>query len=60
MDYTDLNEAYLKDNFPLSQIDQIVDATIGQRMLPFLDAFFGFHQIPMFPLDEEKTVFITP
>ncbi|RVW77299.1 Transposon Ty3-I Gag-Pol polyprotein [Vitis vinifera] len=26
----------------------------------FLDAFFGYHQIPMSPADEEKTVFITP
>lgn len=60
MDYMNLNEAFPKDNFPLPQIDQVVDATTGQRMLPFLDAFFGYHQIPMFPPDEEKTVFITP
>ena len=29
-------------------------------MLSFLDAFFGYHQIPMYPPDEEKTAFITP
>ena len=29
-------------------------------MLSFLDAFFGYHQIPMYPLDAEKTTFITP
>ena len=29
-------------------------------MLSFLDAFFGYHQIPMYPLDAEKTSFITP
>lgn len=29
-------------------------------MLSFLDAFSGYHQIPMAPKDEEKIVFITP
>ena len=29
-------------------------------MLSFLDAFFGYHQIPMYLLDAEKTSFITP
>ncbi|RVW91248.1 Transposon Ty3-I Gag-Pol polyprotein [Vitis vinifera] len=46
--------------FPLPRIDQIVDSTSGQGMLSFLDAFSGYHQIPMSPDDEEKTAFITP
>ncbi|WJZ95993.1 hypothetical protein VitviT2T_014723 [Vitis vinifera] len=29
-------------------------------MLSFLDAFSGYHQIPMSPSDEEKIAFITP
>ncbi|RVX10056.1 Transposon Ty3-G Gag-Pol polyprotein [Vitis vinifera] len=49
-----------KDSFPLPRIDQIVDSTSGQGMLSFLDAFSGYHQIPMSPDDEEKTAFITP
>nr|CAN70842.1 hypothetical protein VITISV_013563 [Vitis vinifera] len=60
VDYTNLNNACPKDSFPLPRIDQIVDSTAGQGMLSFLDAFFGYHQIPMSPADEEKTVFITP
>ena len=59
VDYTDLNDACPKDSFPLPRIDQIVDASAGQGMLSFLDAFSGYHQIPMFPPDAEKTAFIT-
>ena len=60
VDYTDLNEACLKDNFPLPSIDQIVDASIRHGMLSSLDAFSGYHQIPMHPPDLENTTFITP
>ena len=60
VDYTDLNEAYPKDSFPLPRIDQIVDATTGHDILSFLDTFSGYHQIPMHSPDAEKTGFITP
>ena len=60
VDYTDLNDACPKDSFPLPRIDQIVDASAGQRILSFLDAFSRYHQIPMHPPDAEKTSFITP
>ena len=59
MDYTDLNEAYPKDSFPLPQIDQIIDASVEHGMLSFLDAFSGYHQILMHPPEVEKTAFIT-
>ena len=60
VDYTDLNDACLKDSFPLRYIDQIVDASVGHGMLSFLNAFSSYHQIPMYLLDVEKTSFITP
>ena len=59
VNYTDLNEAYMKDSFPLPQIDQIVDVSTGHGMLSFLDAYSGYHQIPMHLSDAEKTTFIT-
>ena len=59
VNYTDLNDACPKDSFPLPRIDQIVDASTGHGMLSFLDAFSGYHQIPMYPLYAEKTSFIT-
>ena len=60
VDYTDLNDACLKDSFTLPRIDQIVDASSGHGMLSFPDAFLGYLQIPMYLLDAEKTTFITP
>ena len=39
VDFTDLNKAYPKDPFPLPQIDQLVDATVGHPQMSFLDAF---------------------
>ena len=60
VDYTDLNDACPKDNFPLPRIYHIVDASAGHGMLSFLDAFSGYHQIPMHLPDVEKTSFITP
>ena len=60
MDYTDLNDGCPKDSFPLPRIDQIVDASAGHDMLSFLDAFSGYHQIPIHPPNAEKTSFIMP
>ena len=54
MDYTDLNDVCPKDSFPLPRIDQIVDASAGHGMLSFIDAFSGYHQIPMHPPDVKK------
>ena len=49
-----------RHSFPLPCIDQIVDAATEHRTLSFLDALFGYHQIPMHPPNSEKTAFITP
>ena len=58
VDYIDLNDACPKDSFPLPRIDQIMDASTGHGMLSFLDAFSRYHQIPIHPLDAEKTLMI--
>ncbi|XP_024009744.1 uncharacterized protein LOC112084676 [Eutrema salsugineum] len=55
----DLNKARSKDSFPLPQIDRIVEATAGNELLSFMDAFSGYNQITMHPEDREKTSFIT-
>ena len=60
VDFTDLNKACPKDPFPMPQIDQLVDAIVGHPQMSFLDAFQGYHQIPLALDDQEKTAFVTP
>jgi len=60
VDFTDLNKACPKDPFPIPRIDQLVDATIGHPRMSFLDAFQGYHQIPLALNDQKKTAFIIP
>ena len=59
IDFTDINRVYPKDRFPLPRIDLIVDATVGQELLNFMDAFLGYNQISMDPSNQEKTSFVT-
>ena len=40
VDFTNLNKACLKDSFPLSRIDQQVDATLVHTLLSFMDAYW--------------------
>ena len=60
VDFTDLNKACPNDPFPMLKINQLVDATMGHLRMSFLDAFQGYHQIPLATDDQEKTAFVTP
>jgi hypothetical protein len=60
VDFTDLNKACKKDDFPLERVDKIVDDATNSEMLSLLDMFSGYHQIRVQREDEEKTSFITP
>src|SRR6187397_537040 len=59
VDYTDLNKAGLKDNYLLPKIESLVDSTTGDALMSFMDAYSGFHQIPLWKTDQEKTTFVT-
>ena len=45
VDFMDLNQACLKDSFPLPRINQLVDSMAGYKLLTFMDAFSGYNQI---------------
>jgi hypothetical protein len=60
IDFTDLNKATPKDNYPLPRMDQAVDSAANAAIMSLLDCFSGYHQCWMAKEDEEKTSFITP
>ncbi|GJS64353.1 reverse transcriptase domain-containing protein [Tanacetum coccineum] len=60
IDYRKLNEATAKDHFPLSFMDQMLERLAGNKYLCFLDGFSGYFQIPIDPMDQEKTTFTRP
>ncbi|GKU89192.1 hypothetical protein SLEP1_g3360 [Rubroshorea leprosula] len=57
IDYTNLNQACPKDCYPMPSIDKLVEAASGNERLSLLDAYSGYHQVPMALEDEEKTSF---
>jgi hypothetical protein len=44
----------------LSQIDQVIDLTAGCKHISFLDAYSGYHQIPLVEEDWPATTLTTP
>jgi hypothetical protein len=60
IDFTDLNKACLKDEFPLPRIDSLVDATATSELMSLLDCYSGYRQIWMKKEYEPKTSFIIP
>ena len=59
VDFTDLNKACPKDNYPLPRVDILVDSTAQHQLLSFMDVFSDYNQIRMDEVDQEKTPFIT-
>jgi hypothetical protein len=60
IDFTYLNKACPKDEFPLPRIDSLVDAAASTEVMSLLDCYSGYHRIWMKKEDEPKTSFITP
>jgi len=58
VDYTDLNMACPKDPYPLPSIDHLIDSASGFKTLSFMDAYSGYNQIGMDPLDAPKSAFM--
>ena len=60
VDFRNLNKACPKDEFPLPNIDLLVDSAAGSSMFSFMDGYSGYNQICMAAKDAEKTAFRTP
>ena len=59
IDYRDLNKACPKHDFPLPNIDILVDSAASSAMYSFMDGFSGYNQIMMAVIDKLKTSFTT-
>ena len=60
IDFRDLNVTCPKDEFLLPITDVMIDNTCSFERMSFMDDFFGYNQIKMYPEDEKYTYFITP
>lgn len=57
MDFRDLNKACLKYDFPLPNIDMIIDLTARHEMFSLMNGFFRFNQIRITEEDQHKIAF---
>ena len=53
IDFKNLNKASLKDNYPLPNMDQILQTIVGSQRMSMLDGFLGYNQI-LVHSDEKK------
>ncbi|GJQ89375.1 reverse transcriptase domain-containing protein [Tanacetum coccineum] len=60
IDCQKLNEATIKDHFPLPFMDQMLKRLERNEYYCFLDGFSGYFQIPIDPHDQEKIPFTCP
>ena len=60
VDFRELNKATLKDYFPFTFIDQVLDTLSGKQYFSFLDGYTGYNQILIAPEDQDKTTFTCP
>lgn len=60
MEFGNLDQAFPKDEFPLPNMDWLIDSVAGHVMFSFRDWFSGYNQIWLTPKDIEKTAFRTP
>jgi hypothetical protein len=59
VDYRNLNQVTIGDNFPLPLIAGIVDSLGSAKFFSTLDCAMGYYQIPLNPEDQPKIAFST-
>jgi hypothetical protein len=59
VDFCALNRASVKDNFPLPNMEMILQQVAGSEMMSLLDGFSGYNQIKVKRTDKYKTMFTT-
>jgi hypothetical protein len=60
VDFRNLNRSSKKDNYPLPNIEHILQRVTGASRISMIDGFSGYNQISVMPEDREKMAFTTP
>ena len=60
IDFRNMNKVSLKDNYPLPQMDHILQKVIGSSRISLLDGFSGYNQVLVDPEHQDKRGFTTP
>ena len=60
VDFRNLNQLSLKDNYPLPNMENLLQRVTGERMMSMLDGFSGYNQVLLKREDQLKTAFTTP
>ena len=55
-----MNQASLKDNFALPNMDHLLQTVTGSEMMSMLDGFSGYNQVEVEEKDQHKMAFTTP
>jgi hypothetical protein len=60
IDFRNLNKVCLKENYPLSKMDHILQKVVGSSRISLIDGFAFYNQVLGHPYDQEKIAFTTP
>ena len=60
VDFRDLNKVSIKDNYPLPNMEMLLQQVIGFALMSMLDEFSGYNQVIIAEKDRPKTTFVTP
>jgi hypothetical protein len=60
VDFRNPNRSSKKDNYPLPNMEHILQRVTGASRISMVDGFSGYNQISVMPEDREKITFTTP
>jgi hypothetical protein len=58
--FRNLNKCSRKENYPLPNMDHILQRVVGSHIIYFLVRYSGYNQVAICEEDKEKTTFTTP